>query len=237
MFSCRKDFLSSILACGLLILSSCASKKDSLNQKQANLYFGAGTQSLIDQKYTDALASLLKANELDPDNSQILNNLGMAYYFKGERDLAVTNLNQALKIDEKNSDARVNLASIYYKDGNYDQAEKIYKVVLQDLTYDKQARTLYNLGVMQLQVRKNMASAENYFLKSIKEDENYCPSHFQMGIIHYKQGSFNKALRNFKNASLGTCYESPASHYYQALTLTELHRYEDAHLKFAEIDT
>lgn len=227
----------SLLVFSTLILTSCASKESQLKQKQASLYFGAGTQSLIEKQYTEALKNLLEANKLDPDNSEILNNLGMAYYFKGEKEIAIKHLNRALEIDEKNSDARQNLASIYFKDNNFEAAEKIYKQVLKDLTYDKQARTFYNLGMLEMVAKRNVVSAENYFKKSITEDDNYCPSYYQLGLIQYNRRQFNSALRNFKEASMGTCYESPAPHYYQAMTLIELRRYDDARIKLDEIDS
>jgi type IV pilus assembly protein PilF len=226
-----------LLIFSMLILTSCASKEKELKNKQASLYFGAGTQSLIDRQYTEALKNLLEANKLDPDNAEILNNLGMAYYFKGEKDLAVQHLNRALKFDDKNSDAKLNLASIYFKDNEIDKAERFYKQVLKDLTYDKQARTLYNLGVLEVTARNNNVAAENYFKQSIKEDDNYCPSYYQLGLIQYKRRQFNSSLKNFKEASMGSCYETPAPHYYQALTLIELKRYDDARFKLDEIDS
>jgi type IV pilus assembly protein PilF len=233
-FNNQKLALALILATTLL--TSCSSKKKDAKSKQAELYFGAGTQSLMNQQYTEALKNLIKANELDPNNSEILTNLGMAYYFKDEKDLSIKVLNQALKIDDKNSDARINLASIYYQDKNFTEAERLYKIVLKDLTYEKQARTYYNLGILELEIKKNFALAEDYFKKSIKEDDNYCPSLFQLGLLHYNQKKFNTALKSLQNATIGTCYDSPAPHYYQALTMIELGNYTDARIKLDEID-
>lgn len=220
----------------LFLVTSCSSKKD-VKAKQAELYYGAGTQSLMQQQYTEALKNLIKANEMDPDNAEVLNNLGMAYYFKGEKDIAVKTLHRALEIDEKNSDAKTNLASILYKDGRIAEAEKMYKEVLKDLTYDKQARTYFNLGILELRSKGNTVSAENYFKKSIKEDDNYCPAYLHLGLLQFNRRQFNSALKNFREAAMGTCYESPAPHYYQALSLIELRRYDDARLKLDDIDT
>lgn len=214
---------------------ACSSTADKTKKHQADLYFGAGTQSLMTQDYTDALKNLLKANELDPENSGILNNLGMAYYFKGERDLAIKTLKRSIEINENNSDAKVNLASIYYREGDVNNSEKIYKSVLKDLTYEKQARTLYNLGIIELK-RINNVAAENYFKKSVKEDGNFCPSYYQLGLLQYGRKQFNSALKNFKEASMGVCFDSPAAHYYQGLTLSALKRYNEARMKFDEID-
>lgn len=218
-----------------LVVISCSSKAEKTRRTQSELYYGAGTQSLMSQDFTDALANLLKANELDPNNSGIINNLGMAYYFKGEVDLGIKTLKRSIELDESNSDAKLNLASVYFQTGDLNGAEKIYKSVLKDLVYDKQARTLYNLGLLELR-RNNQVAAENYFKKSSKENENYCPSFYQLGILQYSRRQYNLALKNFKEASIGVCYESPGAHYYQGLTLTGLKRFNEARMKYDEID-
>ncbi|HXH31184.1 MAG TPA: tetratricopeptide repeat protein [Bacteriovoracaceae bacterium] len=226
-----------ILTTALLLAGGCSSDARKVKSRQAELYYSSGTQSLMDKEYTTALKSLVKANELDANNPEILNNLGMAYYFKGHKELAVRNLNRALELNETNSDARVNLASIYLREGKLKQSESLYKKVLEDLTYDKQARTLYNLGIIEAQYKKNTVSAENYFKKSIKEDDNYCPSYYQLGLLQYHRRQYNSALKNFKEASMGTCYESPAPQYYQGLTMVELRRFDEARIKFDEIES
>lgn len=219
------------------ILTSCASKKNALENKQADLYFGAGTQSLMAGEYTEALKNLLQANQLRPKDSEILNNLGMAYYLKGERDLAMKTFDEALKHDPNNSDAKINIASVHFKEKDFKKAEGIYKEVLRDLTYDKQARTYFNLGMVELEYRRNLEKAEEYFKRSVKEDDNYCPSSYQLGLIQFSRKQFNTALRSFKDASMGTCYNSPAPIYQQALTLIELRKLEDARLKLDELET
>ncbi len=54
----------------MILLISCASKNDDIKAKQASLYFGAGTQSLMAKQYTEALKNLLQANALDPKNPE-----------------------------------------------------------------------------------------------------------------------------------------------------------------------
>ena len=224
-----------VLMTMVIFVTACSSKAEKTKKHQSELYFGAGTQSLMSKDYTDALTNLMKANELDPENPGIMTNLAMAYYFKGERDLAVKTLKEASKLDDENSDAQINLATIYFKDGDINNAEKIYKQVLKNLTYDKQARTFYNLGTIELK-RNDIVGAESYFKRSIKEESNYCPSYLQLGIIQYGRKQYNTAYKNFKEATMGTCYENPAAHYYQGLTLSQLRRYNEARMKFDEID-
>jgi tetratricopeptide (TPR) repeat protein len=221
----------------LLFLGACASKGKALKSKQASLYFGAGTEALMQKQYTEALTSLLKANELEPNNSDVLTNLGMAYYFKDEVDLATRHLNEAIRLNKKNSDARINLATIEYRRNNINEAEKLYKEVLRDLTYDKQARTYYNLGILEFEQRKNLSAAKSYFEKSIKEDENFCPSHFQLGMVMHTARKWNQASKHFRDASMGVCIDNAAAHYHQALTFIELNRLDDARIKLEEVDS
>lgn len=226
-----------LLALVMLVSVSCASKKNSLEDKQADLYFSAGTQSLMNSNFTEALKNLLQANKLRPNDSEILNNLAMAYHLKGEKELALRTFDEALKINKDNSDAKINIASIYFQDKKFQEAEKLYKEVLRDLTYDKQARTYFNLGMIELEHKRNLTTAEEYFKKSVKEDDNYCPAFYQLGVIQYTRRQFNTAYRNFKEASMGTCYNSPAPLYQQAVTLIELRKFEDARLKLDEVET
>lgn len=219
-----------------VLVSACSSKSKDIKNQQAMLYFGAGTQSLMTQNHTDALTNLLKADELEPDNADIVTNLGMAYYFKGQTDIAISKLKYALKLQPKQTDAKLNLASIYYKQGDISEAEAIYKNVLKDLTYDKQARTLYNLGVLEAEKRKNYDAAESYFKQALKEDENYCPAFHQLGIIQYRKGQFNTAEKTFMSGTRGICVEFVSNYYYHALTLVELKRFEEARMRLEEID-
>jgi tetratricopeptide (TPR) repeat protein len=219
----------------IFVVMACSSTASKKKLNQSKIYFGAGTQSLMSQDYTDALANLMKANELDPENPGIITNLAMAYYFKGERNMAIKLLKKSIDLKEDNSDAKLNLASIYFHDGDLKSAEKFYKLVLKDLTYDKQARTLYNLGILENR-KNNQVAAMNYFKKSIKEDSSYCPSYYQIGLIKYQQKQYSASLSNFRDAAMGTCMESAGAHYYQGLSLLGLKRYMEAQMKFDEID-
>ncbi|MFL5786114.1 MAG: tetratricopeptide repeat protein [Bacteriovoracaceae bacterium] len=229
-----KSVLNILLAVVVLTLVSCSSRPKEMNKK-AQLYFNAGTSSLINKEYTEALTNLLKANELEKNNPDVLNNLGMAYYFKGDLNLALKCLKNSLELNPKNSDAKHNIASILFEQGQIGDAERLYKEVLTDLTYEKQARTYYNLGILELEKKHDPVEAERYFRSSLKESEDYCPSHYKLGSIYYARHEYNKAYRSFREATMGTCFNSPAAHYQQALSLIELRKYSDARVKLDEI--
>lgn len=220
----------------LALVSACASQQASKQSKLAEISYSYGTQALMTKDYTGAITHLLKAAELDPKNPEVHNNLGMAYYFKGEKQAAKTHVQKALDLDEKNTDARSNLASLLFEEGDLAGAERIYLQCLKDLTYEKQARIYLNLGLIELR-RGNTPKATAYMQRSVKEDENYCPAWFQLGQISFKQKNFKQAQTNFKNAGMGACAEDPAAWYWQALTLIESREYLNARIKLDELTT
>jgi len=89
----------------LTISCSSTSEKNSEANKGVLLY-EYGTQKMMNKEYTEALDLLTKAYEIDSKNGKTLNNLAMAYYFKGQKNKAKNLWVEALEIDEKHDDAR-----------------------------------------------------------------------------------------------------------------------------------
>lgn len=219
------------------LVVSCGSTDDKNSpKKRASLYYEQGTQDLLNKDYTQAITNLLMAAELDSSNPEIHNNLGMAYYFKAEKELAYQHVRKALELDSKNTDARVNLASMLFERGDLANAEKNYLHVLKDLTYEKQARTYFNLALLELR-KNNTAKAKNYLMTATKEDRDYCPAWLQLGQINLKQRNLKEAAQNFRESRMGLCANSPAPLYWQAVADAELGDYLAARLKLDELQT
>lgn len=225
-------FLSSIL------LVSCASNETlpekTVEQKKAEIYYGQGTNDLVRKNYSQALINLLKARDFDPKDSQIRNNLGMAYYFREQPELAIAELLKAIDLDKKNSDAKVNLGTIYMEQNRLKEARAQYEEVVKDLTYTAQFRNYYNLAVLALK-DGDRKEAFDFLFKSIKEKDDYCQAHFKLGELYTEEYKFKQALDSFSESSKGTCVTEPAPHYQQALSLMNLGRFEEARRKFKEI--
>jgi type IV pilus assembly protein PilF len=223
-----------LVLCASFIISSCANTEKQNDKRRAEILFSQGTESLVAQSYTEALTFLLKAEKLDPDNADIHNNLGMAFYFKKDLTSAKKHLTKAIELDENQTDAKGNLASLLVEEGRLDDAETIYKQILKNLTYDKQARTYYNLGVIQ-QRKGIVTKAETYFQKSIKESDTYCPAHYELGLINFNRKNFKEALQSFKDAGMGVCVDSPGAFYQQAMTYIELQDMTRARQKLEDV--
>jgi len=229
----NKCFLS-VLFLVQFFLIGCSSSEKKDREEQADLLYSMGTNNLISKNYTLALSNLLQAYEILPNRSDINNNLGMAYYFKGEKEIAKKIILRALELDPKNSDARSNLASFYMEEKKWTEAKKLYEIVLKDLTYNKLSLTYFNLGKIEL-AQNNFDRAQEYFVKSLKEDENSCASSYHLGLISFKKKDFSSAAKHFKQSYYGPCYNNELPVYYHAITLEKMGDFESARLKFREI--
>ncbi|MBY0518313.1 MAG: tetratricopeptide repeat protein [Bacteriovoracaceae bacterium] len=215
---------------------SCSTTKKDVSKDQAQIHYDQGTQDLLAANYTQAVSHLITAAKLDGKNPEIHNNLGMAYYFKGEKDQAFAHIKKALEIDPTLTDARVNLASLLFERGDLVGAEKHYLHALKDVTYEKHSRTYYNLALIELK-RNNTEKSRAHLMSAIKENKDYCPAWMQLGELDYKNRRFKDAHKNFREARMGVCVNSPAPLYWLALTEIELGDYLGARMKLDEIET
>ena len=198
-------------------LVSCASQNSTdeltVAQKKAQLYYDHGTALLIDKKYTEALDYLIQASQLNPDRSDIQNNLGMAYYFKKSYKNAEKHLKKALDLNPKNEDARNNLASLLFNQHRYREAQQEYLKVTKNLVYNKQYRIYYNLALL-AQKFGQPDMAINYLKKSLQEKNDYCVANLKLGQLEQNNLNYQQALKHYKKARMGTCYKYAAPHYY-----------------------
>ncbi|MDC1175334.1 tetratricopeptide repeat protein [Bacteriovoracaceae bacterium] len=222
----------------IFLFTSCATNNEvpvkSVEDKKADIYYGHGTDMLIQKDYTTALMHLQNAEKFRPDDTKILNNLGMAYYFKKDIENAIKYLKKAIDEDSKNSDARNNLASVYVNQGRLGEALEQYKRILNNLVYQHQYRTHYNMALV-YQSKGDIDRAILELQKSVKINAEYCPAYYQLGIISTKQRQYKKSLDFFKKSTLGTCVNNPAPHYQQAISLLELNLHQQALIKLKEI--
>ena len=170
---------------------------------------------------------LLKAVSFDSKDSKIHNNLGMTYFFKGKNLKAINHLKMAIKLKEKNTEARNNLASVYFHQRLFAEAEKLYNEVLEDLLYQSQFRTYYNLALIQREKRDDLAT-ESYLKKSIEDNPNYCPSQYMLGTIYENKNQIADAASHYKRATLNNCYTEAEPNLALSLILVKQKKWKDA---------
>lgn len=127
-----------------------------------------------------ALENFHRALKLAPDDREILQNLGIAYFKNGRPAEAIIYLGKALEVEESNTTAAFYLGKAYEAQGNYRTALEIYK-------------DLEKKNPDDLDVHYGLASA---YGKTDKLGE----SHYHFGIYFKKQNKLASALFHFREA-------------------------------------
>ena len=220
----------------LTVLFSCAFIEDDKPTKnnKAHILYSHGTSLLVEKNHTKALKLLLQAYELEPTDSKTNNNLGMAYYFKGDIPKAIEHLNYAIQQDDRNLDAKNNLASLYLNTGDLDKALAQYKAIENNLDYENRYRTLYNIALV-YDAKGQLGRAIDYLKLSLQENGDHCPSSLQLALYSYSSEDYPKALELLRSATMGPCVQNPEPHYYTGQTLMHLKRYPEAKEIFLNI--
>jgi tetratricopeptide (TPR) repeat protein len=76
-------------------------------------HFQKGNEFSEAMQFTEAAQEYEKALELDPDNVDVMSNLGVTYYRLGQLDEAINIYTQAIAIAPEDADIRSNLAAAY----------------------------------------------------------------------------------------------------------------------------
>lgn len=181
MIRCICVLLAVIALCGC----SSAQKRD---KDRAALHLQIGTGYLSKGQYPQAIGSLRKAEELDPTNPFISNNLGLAYFVRGKYKEAEEKFRQAIKSEGRYSDAKNNLARVMIETKRFNEAVRILNEVEGDLTYSNPEKTLSNLGMAYFEMGQ-FKKAEDYLSRSlgIRRESCLTSSYFGRTLLEMKR--------------------------------------------------
>ena len=117
---------------------------------------------MADKKAEPLLAKL----KTDPNNSELLNQIGALYKSTHQFKEAAGYFHKAVDANPKNVAARTDLASCLFYEGNADGA---LQQLQQSLSYDpKDANSLFNLGMIRLQAKNDPKGAVTAWQQLLK---------------------------------------------------------------------
>lgn len=175
-----------------VLFNACASLDSQQRQEDAALHLQLGSSLLSNQSYPQALSEFLKAEQLDPQNPIIQNNLALAYFARERFDLAETHLKKALSINSEFTEAKNNLGRVYIEQTKYNDAEKILNQALEDLTYPEADKVYFNLGLSAFRQNK-FSDSKRSFLKALEIRRNSCRAQTYYGRSLYELKDFQLA--------------------------------------------
>jgi cytochrome c-type biogenesis protein CcmH/NrfG len=116
-------------------------------------------------------APLVERLKSDPNNTDLLANIGNIYYDAQQYPTAIEYYQRALTAQPENTDLRTDMATAYWYTGNPDTAIAEFKKAL---SYEpNKANTLFNLGIVQWQGKMDAASALATWQKLLDTNPNY----------------------------------------------------------------
>jgi Flp pilus assembly protein TadD len=140
-------FLPALLAL-FLFASGCTHGEAARNQ--ASYHYQMGLSYLGENNITSALVELTEAEKHNPDDPELLNYLGLAYYRKNKFELAEQKYLRALALKPAYSEARNNLGVNYLEMKRWDDAIYNLKLVNDDVFFVEHQLAGINLGLAYL---------------------------------------------------------------------------------------
>ncbi len=216
-----------LMLIGLVACASSFQKKE-----QAVSHMRLGNSMLQEGRPTQALAELLKANDLDPDNPMIRNVLGIAYLQKGMVRQAIHHFEKALSLKPDYVEVHNNLGTALLRDGRVQEAIGEFNKVLEDPLYSTPHFAFYNLGQAYFALKDYNKARENY-QEAIKIYPGYSLAYHGLGLTLKALNLPEEAAEAYKKA-IAYSPTFAQAHYDLGEVLVELNQLSLARMAFRE---
>lgn len=168
--------------------------------------------------YDGAIADARKAIEIDPKLAVSYNNLGLAYFFKGNFKEAIEQYDKAVTLGLADNPTWMivyfNRANARRLLGEYDKSIEDCNKVLElrkwaeDLSDED--KEIYFIRGWNYLAKNDYKKAEADFNKAIEINKHYVQAHNYLGIVYLEQNDFKKAIEVFSKAIA----ETPKGQFY-----------------------
>jgi type IV pilus assembly protein PilF len=220
-----------ILLLLLAFLTACSS---TFRQKEAALsHMRLGDSMLREGRPTQALAELIQANDLDPNNPVIRNTLGIAYLEKGMVRQAINQFEKALYLDPNYAEVHNNLGTALLRDRRVKEAIEEFNKALGSHLYLTPHFVHYNLGQAYFILKDYDKSRENY-LEAVKLSPTYSLAYHGLGLAWKMSGNLEESAEALKKA-VENAPKFAQAHYDLGEVLVELNQSSLAVFAFQEV--
>jgi Tfp pilus assembly protein PilF len=201
--------------------------------KRASYHYQMGLSFLNEGNATGALVELTEAEKIDPNNPDLQNNLGLAYFRKNRYDIAEQKFLRAIDLKPEFTAARNNLGLNYLQMKRWDDAILEFKLVTEDIFYQEQESAFINLGIAYLskgEYPKALAT-----LRSAVTNYPRNPiARVYLGKVYFVLDKVDPAIGEYRKAvELNTDYAN--AHYQLALAYLKVKDNRAALVSFKEV--
>jgi len=185
---------SVLFLAGVVFLSlagGCATMS-SEQQKEAEFHYKMGLSNLDEGKTQAAFVEFQKAMQLDPDNKDILNSLGLVYLQLEDLPSAEALFLRAVSIDHLFSEAYNNLGVTYMGREQWSKAIAAFKNALANVLYQTPDKAFYNMGIAYYREGSYALAAES-FKDALKRSPSSTLPLYRLSLVYNKAGRYGDA--------------------------------------------
>jgi Tfp pilus assembly protein PilF len=189
-----------LLAAALVLLQGCASSKDEEVRKlQAKATYEQAVRNLTENRLALGMAALKEALQLDPDNAQYHNTLGLVLLNLGRPVDAQAEFQTAIDLDKTSPDLQHNLGIALAQQNRFEDAVSAYKKALTFPTYSTPEVAYYNMGEAFIRMGKPQEAQES-FRAAIQLEPTMVAAHYGLGLALSQGGRKDDAKAAFRQA-------------------------------------
>ena len=175
-----------------VFVGSCATASIE-NINKATAHFKLGVSYLNENNVQPAFIEFRKAYELNPEDKEVLNAIGIIYLLKFEDyPKAIDFFQKAVNIDPDFAEAHNNLGFAYEKSKKFNEAIESYKKALANLIYRSPEKAYYNLAKVYYRLGK-YDDAINAYKEALKRMTDFYPSYYGLALCYNAKGRYGDA--------------------------------------------
>ncbi len=210
-----------------ILLSGCQHVPTAKERESSDIHYNLGVQAQQAGNIQMALSEFQRSVELDPDNADARNALGIILHLSFRRPAeAIKHYEKALEARPNFSEARTNLANVYLDLGQYDEAIKLYEQVLNDMLYPTPFIAQGNLGWAWYKKGDRAKAMEN-IRAAVTLNPQFCQGYRNLGLIHEEAGETEQACQQFARYR-EACADIADAYMREGVCLAKLGQVEDA---------
>jgi type IV pilus assembly protein PilF len=215
----------------VVTLSACALGESS--RKEAVYHYQMGLSYLGEKNFTSALVELVEAEKLNPDDPEVLNSLGWAYYQKDKFVIAEQKFLKAISIKPDYSLARYNLGLTYMAMKEWDDALKQFKLVADDIFSPGQQAATVMMGKVYNE-KGDHGKALDIFRSLVASNPGSPAARFNLARTYHAMGKTDLAIEEYKK-SIMLGKDNGDAYYYLGLIYLQNRNKEAAASAFKEV--
>ncbi|MBW1779181.1 MAG: tetratricopeptide repeat protein [Deltaproteobacteria bacterium] len=196
MFNIRYSYVVLLL---LFIFAAACAGDQAATKKKAEALQQLGSAMAAEGNLRGALAKLLEAVKLEPDNADLNHQVALVLRNLGEYDLSLKYFQRALSLNPKFSEAQNNLGTLYLLTGNWDKAIGCFQEAANDLLYKTPQYAYNNMGYAYFK-KGNYDKAIESYKQALRSSRSYTIAYTNLAQAYEAKGELAEAVSAYKQA-------------------------------------